>query len=206
MNLYFVRHGESEANLLREFSNRGHKHGLTPEGRRQAEILAGGFRALPIARVYTSPLLRAHETAKILGTACQVPVEPTGALGEFDCGMLESRSDTASWKLYEEIVADWLVHGRYERRFKGGESFRDMEKRFLPFLERVVQGYGDPNNHVVLVGHGGLYRCMLPLVLPNISPEYAREHPIPYAGTVIAGWQIDGLRCLDWCGHSTPRS
>ena len=37
--LYFVRHGESEANLLHEFSNRGLKHGLTDKGRRQAAAL-----------------------------------------------------------------------------------------------------------------------------------------------------------------------
>jgi broad specificity phosphatase PhoE len=33
MRLYFVRHGESKANLLEIFSNRGLKHGLTERGR-----------------------------------------------------------------------------------------------------------------------------------------------------------------------------
>ncbi len=32
MRIFFVRHGESEANILNEFSNRGLKHSLTPEG------------------------------------------------------------------------------------------------------------------------------------------------------------------------------
>src|SRR6476646_8171101 len=40
MKLYFVRHGESEANLLREISNRGTRHGLTAKGRAQATALA----------------------------------------------------------------------------------------------------------------------------------------------------------------------
>jgi len=35
----FVRHGESQANLLHEFSNRGWKHGLTDVGIQQAHLL-----------------------------------------------------------------------------------------------------------------------------------------------------------------------
>ena len=42
MRIYFARHGESEANLLHVFSNRGVKHGLTARGRAQAETLAAG--------------------------------------------------------------------------------------------------------------------------------------------------------------------
>ena len=41
MRLYFVRHGESEANLLHEFSNSGLKHPLTLTGVAQAQALAG---------------------------------------------------------------------------------------------------------------------------------------------------------------------
>ena len=38
MRLYFARHGESEANILKEFSNRPGKHGLTDKGKRQAGV------------------------------------------------------------------------------------------------------------------------------------------------------------------------
>ena len=41
MLVYFVRHGESEANVLNVFSNRGTKHPLTSRGREQVEMLAG---------------------------------------------------------------------------------------------------------------------------------------------------------------------
>ena len=44
MWIYFVRHGESEANLLNEISNRGLKHGLTERGRAQASALAETLR------------------------------------------------------------------------------------------------------------------------------------------------------------------
>lgn len=40
MRLLFARHGESEANVDRVFSNRGWGHPLTPAGREQARVLA----------------------------------------------------------------------------------------------------------------------------------------------------------------------
>lgn len=45
-NIYFVRHGESEENILKVFSNRGLKHGLTEKGREQVESLAEKLKVL----------------------------------------------------------------------------------------------------------------------------------------------------------------
>lgn len=80
MKLYFARHGESEANLLHEFSNRGLKHGLTEEGRQQAATLAGKLEGISVAKLFSSPLLRAIQTAQILADEPGVPYEITDAL------------------------------------------------------------------------------------------------------------------------------
>jgi broad specificity phosphatase PhoE len=42
MKCYFVRHGESEANLLNEFSSRSVNHGLTPKGKRKVGLYPPG--------------------------------------------------------------------------------------------------------------------------------------------------------------------
>ena len=65
----FVRHGESQANLLHEFSNRGWKHGLTDVGIQQAHLLLDQLKPYPLAAIYTSPLLRACQTAEVVGQA-----------------------------------------------------------------------------------------------------------------------------------------
>ncbi len=66
MKLYFVRHGESTANLLREFSNGGAKHPLTEKGVEQARTVARALSGLQIEQIYASPVLRAVQTAQIL--------------------------------------------------------------------------------------------------------------------------------------------
>lgn len=80
MRLYFARHGESEANVLREFSNRGHKHGLTDKGRAQATDLGRKLSAVGIQRVLASPPLRARETADSVGDVLGVLVEEADEL------------------------------------------------------------------------------------------------------------------------------
>jgi broad specificity phosphatase PhoE len=53
MMLYFVRHGESEANTLGVISNRGLRFGLTDTGRQQAAALAEKLGEIRFANLHT---------------------------------------------------------------------------------------------------------------------------------------------------------
>src|SRR5438132_5365372 len=92
MRLYFVRHGESEANILRVISNRGYRYGLTARGQQQAVTLAQHLQPVPISDIFSSPLRRAVETADILSRALGKSYHITEALCEYDCGILENKS------------------------------------------------------------------------------------------------------------------
>ena len=199
MKLHFVRHGESEANLLNEFSNRGCKHGLTCKGRQQSAELAQRLKGNSIARLFSSPLLRAVQTAEILAKEFNVAYEITDALREFDCGILEGKSDGASWEIFNNVLNDWLQHGHWESHVEQGESFIDIKERFVPFVEYLVEKYQNSVGSIVLVGHGGLYCCMLPLVLTNVDFHFSLAHSINNTGYVEAEIRPDGLFCQAWC-------
>ncbi len=200
MKLYFVRHGESEANVLHEVSNRGFKHPLTEKGRQQALALAQNLRGIPVARLFTSPLMRAVQTAEILAETCGVPLEITDALREYDCGVLEGRSDDECWRMHSAQRESWLNDHRWEQRHEGGESFFDIRDRFVPFIEGLMQEYRATQANLILVGHGGTYFCMLPLILNNVGFDRVSELGFPNTGAVIAEWTPGGLTCLSWCG------
>jgi broad specificity phosphatase PhoE len=202
MKLFFARHGESEANILEEFSNRGWKHGLTGKGRQQAHQLAQNLTAAGITKIYTSPLRRAVETAQILALALDAPLELNDALREFDCGELEGRSDPESWACHRQLIEAWLYQRQWEQRIPGGESFLDIQQRFLPFIERLSAEEGTADSIYVLVGHGGTYICMLPLALKNISFEFAAQHGLPNTAYVLAETSSQGFICKEWYGIS----
>ena len=121
MRLYFVRHGESEANILRVISNRGYRYGLTARGQQQAAALAQHLQHVPISGIFSSPLRRAVETADILSRALGRSYHITDALCEYDCGILENKSDDESWRLPHNIAADWILHKHWHRKPDQGE-------------------------------------------------------------------------------------
>jgi broad specificity phosphatase PhoE len=198
LTLYFVRHGESEANVLKQFSNGLGKHPLTERGRQQAVALAHRLRGASITRVYCSPVLRAHQTAEVLSAELSADLKIEDALREFDVGVLEGKSDQASWDAYWDLVEAWVKRHDWGRRIEGGESFVDIRNRFLPFIRSLVQQPLQISGGVVLVGHGGTYRCMLPLLFENVSFEFAAEHGLTETGYVVGKPGSHGLVCLSW--------
>jgi broad specificity phosphatase PhoE len=200
LRLYFVRHGESEANVLRVISNRGRMHGLTDKGRQQALALAGALHGARISAILSSPLLRAAQTAEILAQWLEVGVETSDALREPDCGIAEGRADAEAWQLHHDLWDDWLVRLRWDSRIAGGESFNDVQQRFMPLLDRLLRENQDVSRSLVLIGHGMLYHCLLPLVLTNISRQAVAGLGFPNTGYVLAESGPNGLVCLEWCG------
>jgi broad specificity phosphatase PhoE len=198
MKIIFSRHGESQANRLRQVSNRGLKLGLTQKGREQAAGLAGALAGRPIRRIYSSPLLRAIETTVIVAGRLELEYEVSEALREFDLGILEGRSDDACWRAFDELVADWLERGLYDRRIEGGESFNDIRARFVPFVEGLLRQYGESEAEILCVAHGGLYWVMLPLAVQNIERSLLERHGLGYTTRIVCELRAGRLVCVEW--------
>ena len=141
MRLYFARHGQSEANMLRVISNRGLVHPLTELGRQQATELAQALTSISITKIYSSPLLRAQQTAAIVSAALDLPFEISDALREPDCGIAEGRSDEAAWEEHRRAWTAWLDEQRYDYRIEGGESFNDLRTHFAPFIDCLQESF-----------------------------------------------------------------
>lgn len=196
MRLYFVRHGESEANLQHVISNYGSPFGLTDRGKGQVQRLAERLLDVDIATMYSSPVLRAMDTADILYQVLGLPYRVTEALREYHCGVLEGKSDEASWNLHRQYYEDWTVRDQPLSKPEGGESFVDIQNRFLPFIETLKQSAEE--EQVLLVGHGGLFGLVLPLVLTNIDEDFIRTHPIGHAECIVAELRGAELHCVQW--------
>jgi broad specificity phosphatase PhoE len=195
MKHYFVRHGESEANTQHVISNRASHFGLTELGRQQADSIAEKLRDIPVSSIFSSPILRAKETADIVSRTFYLPYQVTEALREYDCGYLEGRSDEESWNQHRKYYEDWTVRHNYTSKPTAGESFIDIQNRFLPFIESLKHSNDE---HILLIGHGGLFHLMLPLILTNIDDEFVKSHDIDHTECVIAELRSDQFTCLQW--------
>lgn len=199
MKIYFVRHGESEANLTGTFSNRDLEHHLTETGVQQARELALRLAPTRPSFLWSSPILRARQTADIISEEIGIAPQVTDALREYDVGIYEGTSDPRGWEEYNAVLFAWNA-GDFQRRVGGGESLEDMIAR-LRALIGEVSALAAADECVVAVGHGGLFRCALPYLLSNVSPTWASASRIGACDWIIAENVSEVLRCIDWCGQ-----
>ncbi len=125
--IFFVRHGESQANTKRIVSNRvSDVAPLTDLGRRQALQVREVLRERgTITTIYTSPIQRARETAEILANRDNIRVIIADGLREPFCGEIEGRGDPEAWRLHAEQEHQWRI-GNHDHRIPGGESLSDV--------------------------------------------------------------------------------
>jgi len=199
VQIIFTRHGESEANVERIISNRNLPHNLTAQGRHQAHTLSDKLTSKNIAAIYASPIRRAQQTAQIVAEERQLPVHTSDTLREFDCGIMEGRGDEEAWKAHQTVVQAW-DDGNYDRRIADGESFNDLQKRFVPFIQQLVSEFGVGDAVIVLLSHGGLLSQMLPLVLSNIDRAFTKDHSLGNCACIVAIPQREKLVCIEWDG------
>lgn len=198
LKILFVRHGESQANLDRVFANRvGIPGDLTQNGVAQVHALANSLALEPVTHVYTSPLARARQTADIITQVLRTPVTVTDALREYDVGDFEGKpysgEDAWRWERYERIEWAWR-DGQHEARHPEGESLSDLCRRFLPFMEWLVEHH-DRSETLVAVGHGGLFRVVLPLLFGSTQRGCTWSDYLRHCDMVVAVHDRGTWRC-----------
>lgn len=166
--VHFVRHGENPANLNREFSHRVVDYPLTPRGVAQAEATARLIVGAPISAVFTSPLVRARQTAEIIAAPLGLPVVVVEAFREVNVGALELRPPTPEdWALHDDIFARWLA-GEAALRFPEGESHADLCERMRVGLVETLRDRDE--EELVIVAHGGILAATIWAFCDNITP------------------------------------
>lgn len=191
--LYLLRHGESEANVRRIFSNGKVDLPLTELGRRQAQQTATWLEGRGVACVFSAPLLRARQTAQIVARHLGVPVTVLGDLDEVRVGDLDGRDDPAGWEILARVLDRWYA-GDLDAAFPGGESFRQALARFEAALRQIALLY--PDGAVAAVTHGAIQLTVLPRLcpasdlvtrtLPNVAVSTLEITPQGFACTLWA--------------------
>jgi broad specificity phosphatase PhoE len=204
LRIYFARHRESEANVLRIFSNRGWKHPLTDRGRAQVIALGEKLKTRGIVAIYSSPLQRAVESAQIIAEMLRIPHEVEPALIEYHVGIYEGRPYDHHVHEYDRVEERWSK-GEIHARLEEGESSCDICARVEPFIRQLIAKYAPRENAgILLVGHGGTFRQAIPAVVTNITREFAHQRHLANAASVEAELHDGSLRCVRWADEIIP--
>lgn len=201
--VYFVRHGESEANVSPV--DIGHDTPLTIEGERQALEIAKRFAKIDVDVLIVSPLLRTRETARMINEVLKKPLEyheyfvekrqPSGGLGSLQ-------------KRHHDLMA--LKHF-FDPTWKESDedSFEEIKNRALAALDYLIKR---PEESILVVTHGWFLKLLIAVQLFGNSltvDEYRRMWA--YLGTKNTGLTLTeydpdninrGWRLITWNDHA----
>ena len=152
--LVLVRHGVTAHTTEKRFSGglASANPGLSDEGRDQIRSVASWLSPLAerVDAVISSPVRRTRESAEILAEALGHPLEEEPGFAEMEFGTWDGLTFAEVAERHQADLDSWLgsldvAPGR------SGESFREVEKRVLAGLQRVLETHA--GRTVVVVSH-----------------------------------------------------
>ncbi|RMG02873.1 MAG: histidine phosphatase family protein, partial [Planctomycetota bacterium] len=158
--MLLIRHGATANNraVPPRLQGRRTDPELSPEGRDQATRTARFLENLPISHVFSSPLLRARQTAEHIAGAHGLPVEVLPAITEVDVGIWEGMSWEQVEAQYPEAYRAFMSNAA-ENPYFDGETMASVRDRVVPaFAELVEQHRG---RWIVVVAHNVVNRVYL---------------------------------------------
>jgi alpha-ribazole phosphatase/probable phosphoglycerate mutase len=159
--------------------------GLSATGREHARELALRLARVEYDAVYSSPRLRARETADPVAAARGLELSIDDGLRELDFGALEGRTYDEIAESEPELYRAWMETPT-QVRFPGGESFADLKARAIVALDRIRAAH----HAAVVVTHGGVLRAGVAEWL-SMPAEAIFRLDQRYGGVTIVDW-LDG--------------
>lgn len=152
--LVLVRHGQSEANVSHTLSSDPNTNPLTQLGITQVQNTKLELRKLgKIDSFFTSPVLRARETFKIVSEGLNFPERIESNLAERGFGEFEEKKFNSSEELRQALLDE--MEANYAH---GMESWESLKKRMKSFMQTLPDGLS------AAVSHRGLIAAALGII------------------------------------------
>lgn len=163
MELFIIRHGESETNKLGLHCGWGDVP-LTHLGHEQAKKSGRLINHINFDMVYVSDLQRAKQTAEDALPGYSYIF--SDKLREINVGKLSFQSPEACNEKYGQSYLN--AKNNHDFSEFGGESMEEMMKRVVSFMHDLEKLDGEIN--AAIVAHEGTAQCILCYILGHIFP------------------------------------
>jgi probable phosphoglycerate mutase len=162
MSLYFVRHGQSQPNLEKMFAGDDQDAPLTEKGCDQARQAAAPLEGASVARIISSPLLRAMQTARLIAEELGLnpdDVTPDDRIAEYNLGALRGQPQCKLTPSLMETV-------------QGAEDPNAYQARIMDF----VREHANDEPPTLMVSHAGSL-CIIEATRQQLDPSAFYEMP-----------------------------
>lgn len=181
--IIFVRHGESTCNTQHICVSGTRGAPLTALGKKGARATASELKKLKVSAVYTSPVLRARQTAQIISNAVRIPVLIDERLHECTMGPFEGKKLGGRFPDIETM--------RLVQEPKGVEKFRSILSRTKSFSSSARRKRGI----IIAVTHLSVVQSVASMTLGLKGPVLFGMRPAPATMTVLHA-SMNGYKIL----------
>jgi broad specificity phosphatase PhoE len=189
LQLYFVRHGESVANLSDRNGTKRPEDAdrLSDRGWEQARQLGRRLEGHGLEVIVASNMRRAQETAQGIAEVLELPVETDRDLHELQ----QSDAFYASSPDFGDTgTLNWMPHSPPDYAEPGAESFNDILGRVERVRERLSERA--EQQRILAVSHFGFLHFFLGAVL--FGKDFSPQH-VP--GLYMAGHANTGITLFE---------
>lgn len=184
--LYIIRHGQTDFNLKGIVQGRGVDSPLNETGRKQAEAFYNHYRDVRFDKIYTSTLLRTHQTVAPF-VRDGIPTEQLEGLDEIGWGVYEGKEQTpAIMEGFTDLIARWR-NGELDVCVEGGETPNQLQDRQRIALRYIMSKPEEEN--VLICMHGRAMRVFLCLL---INRDAALMDDFAHTNTALYKVVFDG--------------
>jgi len=160
MNIYLLRHGETEENKNKFYYGKLDVS-LNENGKAQALKAKEFLKEVNFNKVYTSERLRTKETAKLAVDERFNNFIADKRINEMDFGEFEGKTYKEIQRLYPKEYETWSNNWMGFSP-PGGESYLMLYNRVKEFMAELFK---EQSNNILVVTHGGIIRTIFCYVL-----------------------------------------
>lgn len=166
--ILLVRHGQTESNVNGFYMGRSDEN-LNEVGYTQARCLSSRLDSLPITSIYTSPLLRANVTARILGEPHGLEPHALDELTEIQIGEWQGLHRDEVKQKWPEVWKMWR-NDPSTVTIPAGENLVDVTDRAIRAFTHIVNAQEEKQS--LIVTHEVIIKVLVAYVLQASNSIY----------------------------------
>ena len=196
MEIYIIRHGQTiwnASNLLQGSADIE----LNERGRALAGETGQNLEGIAFDKIYSSPLIRAYETACLIRGHRNIPIIRDERLKELNFGVNEGKN-------FKELLADTSdpFHYFFERPElyrapEHGETFEHICERGAEFMKEIIEPQKSELERIMIVAHGAMNKAIMCHVKQHGIDQYWSGGLQRNCGVMIVKLDENGYQVLD---------
>ncbi len=197
--IYFIRHGQSEANTDDVFQ--GPDSPLTKLGEEQARFVGERIKGVDAEVVITSPMPRAQQTADIIADLTNLPIEQNALVREYlpPTSLVGVSRTSDKGRTYVLQMLQNLDNPKWH--YEDEENYHEMHDRAVELLTQLEER---DEEKILIVTHVGILRVALTAMMTEFEPDAVTARRLMRfmkpmnTGITVCAYYPDAVRRSKW--------